>query len=1153
MLSTLLTISLIINEIMASNIEGNVSPATNFDSWIELYNPSDTTVNLAGMYLSNEPDNLTKWRMPAAVGKVPAQGYKVVWLGSNDIKRQQAPFKLDCDGGTIILSSADGTAVAQEHYPEALSRTAWARTTDGGSEWSWTAYPTPGATNATSAFASQRLESPVVDTDSRLFRDSLTIQVEIPEECTLHYTVGGNIPTESSPTSATGRFTLTATTNYRFRLFREGWLPSVPVTRSYIKTTHEYTFPVISIVGNQRYFTDNHMGIAVTGTNGRTGNGSAEKRNWNMDWERPVNFSLIMPDGTMAFNQDVEIAVSGGWTRNDEPKSYKLKAGKEFDGQNDLPYSFFPQKPHIRNKTLLLRNGGNDLAGRFKDPAMQTILQRSGIDLDLQSYVPVIEYINGKSNGVINLREPNNRKFVEANYGYDDDEIDMFEMSADSNVYMMCGSAATLERIYELGQQAGGTTTYEEIKQLLDIDEYINYMAMQLYLCSKDWPHNNTKGYRSQHDGRYRFVTFDLDLIFRVDDPFQFFADHQWHTFNLIYDTQERRHEEIKLVTLFLNLLNNNEFRRKFIDTYCIMAGSVFEYSRAEAIINELTDRVRPMMQLHGMSPNSSAEFLLNGLRGHATPMLDRMQQFAPMNLSATERYHIRLDANHPDARLYINDTWVPYSEFEGELFAPTKLKAETPGGYRFAGWKRTFETGHITLIATDSPWRYYDQGELTGTTWRGRTFYDRSWPEGNAPLGYDMQGVNTTLDYGGNDADKRPTYYLRYTLSLSQAPASTDIFTLNYRLDDAAIVYVNGEEVARINLPEGDITYNTFSNTLVGDNPQSGSISIPNSLLRAGRNAIAVELHNWKATSSDIFWEAELLQTSVGEDDGYYATDPQITLAPLSGQHFTATFVPLTDAERDAQHITPIRINEVSAANDAAVNEYWKRNDWVELYNTTDKPIDIAGMYLTDDPTEPHKYAIASDGSNATTLIPAHGHLTIWCDKLPTMTYLHAPFKLSAEGGQVMLTAADDAWSDTLDYPAHGGDESVGRYPDGNNATYQFAIPTIAKANMRTSYAAFITDDTPGTHLELVTSAATQLTAHYAAGELIVRGTAASEWLYITVATPMGKTVQRLNAPATGSCTIVPLALPQGIYIATVHTSSSASATVKFIIKGKS
>ena len=128
MWTSILTIAIVINEFMASNAGSVMSPAINFDSWIELYNPREQPVDLGGMYLSNDANDLTLWQMPDDMGTIPAGGFKVVWLGSNDIKlgwnedevgKKQAPFKLDCDGGNIYLSDKNGQLIASEKYPEA--------------------------------------------------------------------------------------------------------------------------------------------------------------------------------------------------------------------------------------------------------------------------------------------------------------------------------------------------------------------------------------------------------------------------------------------------------------------------------------------------------------------------------------------------------------------------------------------------------------------------------------------------------------------------------------------------------------------------------------------------------------------------------------------------------------------------------------------------------------------------------------------------------------------------------------------------------------------------------------------------------------------------------------------------------------------------
>ena len=1189
MWSTLLSVVLVINELMASNAGVEISPAINFDSWIEVYNPSDQAVNLGGMYLSDDANNLKKWQMPSDMGKVPAKGFKVIWLGSADSNELQAPFKLDCDGGAIYLSDSNGSLVTSEEYPTALSRTAWARKTDGGDDWGWTSTPTLEASNATAIFANQRLDAPKVSVDSKLFSSSLTIKVDIPEGARLAYTTNGSLPTdpkdiptedpwtqrvkngdcegedasylakkdgdkgkienlitdgvgvndsrgvtvhsiksakndnttqffvytpdhiwqtgekfrfsmkvkadkkakikafaqkkpgedivksswggwggggsstpvsmlasqydvttewteisyegtitreqadeqqdwggggwwggggsvtityslqtiafnlnisktddnnfyfdeiswESLPAGYTefptkestdGKFSISKTTNYTFRLFQDGYLPSVPVTRSYIQTTNSYTLPIISIVGDEKFFTDPKIGLDCDGdgTNGKTGNGQNSPKNYNCDWDRPVNFSYMSPEGKMLFNQDVNISVSGGWTRSQTYRSFKLKSNKVFDGMNRLDYMFFPQKPYNRNKTLLIRNGGNDMwthNARFLDPALETIIQRSGIDLDVQSYVPVIEYVNGKLRGVLNMREPNNDKFAYANFGYDDEELDAFENATIKN-----GDDVIIKRIYELGNNATDDNAYNELKTLLDIDEFTNYMAVTLFLDNNDWPNNNIKAYRSRNNGRYRFISFDLDYAFQLrdfqktnDDPFTYFL--KFKDANTVGGENNQNRE---IVRLFLNLLGRDDYRRKFIDTFCLVAGSVFEPTRAGKIVNELLNYVKPMCDLmkqqsinDGHDPDRAASTIKNKLNGRSKKMAGHLKSFSYAKLSDAAQA-VTLSADAEGASLYVNGLEVPYADFNGHLFAPVTLEAKAPAGYKFTGWK-------------------------------------------------------------------------------------------------------NGDEI--------------------------------------------------------VSTEAEMELPS----------DATVSLV--------ACFEALSDDQLMAQGINPVRINEVSAANSIYANEFWKRNDWVELYNTTNKDIDVAGMYLSDNANKPKKYQIAANGIS--TIVPAHGYLIVWCDKLEPESQLHASFKLAAEGGDVLLTAADESWCDHFVYTEHKGDETVGRYPDGAAEVYVMNTPTIAKPNIISSYVKAVEQPIVTGIRDLMADVAEELSVRYAEGRLAIRSTQA-ERLQVRITNLAGQSVATLPVELTGGATEISVEqLPASVYVAVITDQQGHKATCKFI-----
>ncbi|MBR5084482.1 MAG: lamin tail domain-containing protein, partial [Prevotella sp.] len=219
--------NVIVNEIMAANVDQFWSPSVNFDGWIELYNPTGEAATMAGIYMSDDPANLKKWKAPSNFGFIPAHGYKVVWFDYTHLCNTNTNFKLDVDGGTIYISDANGQLITSQAYPEAMERISYARITDGGEEWGYTAEPTPGTTNNNGVYATQQLDIPEVSHPDQLFNGSITVRVNIPDGVTLRYTTDGTLPTMTNGmTSNTGRFVVSRTTCYRFRYFQNGKLPS---------------------------------------------------------------------------------------------------------------------------------------------------------------------------------------------------------------------------------------------------------------------------------------------------------------------------------------------------------------------------------------------------------------------------------------------------------------------------------------------------------------------------------------------------------------------------------------------------------------------------------------------------------------------------------------------------------------------------------------------------------------------------------------------------------------------------------------------------------------------------------------------------------------------------------------------------------------
>ena len=156
--------------------------------------------------------------------------------------------------------------------------------------------------------------------------------------------------------------------------------------------------------------------------------------------------------------------------------------------------------------------------------------------------------------------------------------------------------------------------------------------------------------------------------------------------------------------------------------------------------------------------------------------------------------------------------------------------------------------------------------------------------------------------------------------------------------------------------------------------------------------------------------------------------------------------------ADRSAQVQAPaaVVINEVLASNGHTVADpQGEYEDWIELYNGGSAPVNLGGMYLTDDPSEPTKWQFPKDNSVLTT-IPAHGYLVVWADGEVGDAGLHAAFKLSAGGDSVALFDQDGrTLIDSVTFGPQRADVSYGRFPDGSDTWLLLTLPMPGAPNI--------------------------------------------------------------------------------------------------------
>jgi hypothetical protein len=176
-----------------------------------------------------------------------------------------------------------------------------------------------------------------------------------------------------------------------------------------------------------------------------------------------------------------------------------------------------------------------------------------------------------------------------------------------------------------------------------------------------------------------------------------------------------------------------------------------------------------------------------------------------------------------------------------------------------------TFNTKAETiLVPAGSVWNYLDDGSDQGTAWVDPLFDDSSWDPGAAQLGYGDGDENTEVGFGGDSGNKFTTTYFRHDFNVSDL---SGIVGLKLRLlrDDGAVVYLNGTEVHRSNMP-GSSNYLTFASSTVGGSDEDTFFEsfIDLNELQVGQNTLAVEIHQRSLTSSDISFDLELVGTTL-------------------------------------------------------------------------------------------------------------------------------------------------------------------------------------------------------------------------------------------------------------------------------------------------
>ena len=914
-----------INEFLADNrltLEDGYGDASD---WIEIRNPNNNPLELGGYGLSDDPAQPMKWVFPSDVVLGAHESLIVFASGRADPYDNEgglhANFALQDGGESLALIAPDGVTVLDlvESYPPQSKDLAYGRTLSG--EWAFME-PTPDNDN-TSASYEGWLE-PVIFSHGRGFYDApFTLTLEHPNaDVELWVSTDGGA-TESLYTQS---IQIDGNTSVRVQARLAGSKSPRIQTHSYlfIEDTLQASNMDSGIINNPAYSERARQGLIDLPTV------SVSIPELPDDWdERPASVELFLPgEEPIQANAGME-RFGGAWT-NFAKKNYRLKFRREY-GAPKLEAPLFAGFDRgilavDQFDEIDLRGGGHDMNSRGF--YMSSRISEDTM-LEMGSLNPhgrfVHLYLNGEYWGQYHARERLTDAFLADYLGGKTEDYTNVRGNDNDGSGFVSGTPDPVNRDPWLTMRSL-RNDYEEVRDLLDVPHLIDFMLMWNFGDAESeyrsagpiLPGSGFKFWLGDADGHIRTGSDRTNNAGPGDlfgalvnqghpDFMTLLADRaHMHLFNGGAMTPERN-----IVRL--------ERRMKEIENSLVVEAARWGYrdpvSWENAAQNAL-DNIYP----------SQTQTMISRLRGRGLyPSLDApelSQHGGAIDGETT------LDVQVGSGTVYYTlDGTDP--RLPGGMMSPDALELGSGGGSQLTG--------------PNGEWSYLDIGQAPDGDWTAVDADTSSWKSGSAPLGYGDPGMGTTLNFGEQSNNKFSAYYFRREFDISD-PSLLDRLTLQVVRDDGVVVYLNGVEVARDNLPSGELTYETLALSAAGggDETMARSFEISSALLRPGRNVLAAEVHQASRSSSDLRFDAWLQS----------AVSLEVTLSPgtvFKGRAFDGTnWSALTEARFFGEVALPptygdLIISELSYNPDGS-DEF----EFLEIMSASGHVLDLSGLRLS-------------------------------------------------------------------------------------------------------------------------------------------------------------------------------------------------------------
>lgn len=823
----------IINEFSASNTFTVKDTETGeYSDWIELHNTGSSGFDLTGYYLTDNLGNPDKWAFPAGTS-IEAGGFLIIWADDRNTGLHTG-FKLSAEGEQLGLFSPKLWVMDSLSFGIQKSDISFGRSVSPEKTWGYFRKPTPGKPNDSEFFSGITYSVPEILTRGGFYEGPVQAEIFNDMGGVLRYTTNGTEPENDSPLY-TGPVTVDSTLCLRARIFETGKVPGPVVTSTFFihSGSAERTLPVVSIATDPDNFWDPVRGIYV--------------QNFKPDWEVPINIEYFSKDGSnrAAFSQTAGAKINGLYSWQLPQKMLGIYFRGAYDAGN-LDYPITPQRGRYSFKTFALRASGSDWSYTlFRDMLGQhsTMLN---MDIEIMGFRPSVLYLNGQYMGIHNIREKVDADYIVKTFNLPEGSFDMVE----NENYAEAGDLlAYLELKKLLKEDLGIEKNYRAVEELVDIENLTDYLITEMAVGNTSIDHN-VMAWKPKEGGKWRWILMDLDRGFFNPSS------------NLIDFYRNRE------PLLLREMMGNPSWIKYFGKRLSAQLFTSFNPVRMAQLADSHAADIREELPYHierWKGTSSSYGNPIPNMR-YWEREVERLKMFTaarPAALVSDLRnygfgipYKVRVSVFPEEAgELFIDDLLIPFSPCEGPLPAEENfmLKAKSRPGYDFKYWAQLKPE---KIIPAGSGWKYQENGELSGLDWTDIEFNDFSWPFGEAQFGYGDNDEKTPIS--------KTSQFCRFRKAFTIPDSINKVSWVELRLlrDDGAIVWLNGEEVLRSNMPaEGhDASVLPLFQATGADENKYFSFKIDPEHFQTGINLLAVQIVREELTNPDMSFDLELI-----------------------------------------------------------------------------------------------------------------------------------------------------------------------------------------------------------------------------------------------------------------------------------------------------